>query len=68
MTIFFTADLHLGHKKILELQKEDRPFSTIEEHDEEIIKGGTLKSLRNVSLEQHGLAPVSFEELELTNE
>ena len=34
--IFFTSDTHFCHEKILAYCK--RPFSTIEEHDEEIIK------------------------------
>jgi calcineurin-like phosphoesterase family protein len=33
--IWFTADLHLGHKNILQLS--NRPFDTIEEHDKFII-------------------------------
>lgn len=32
---FFTSDLHLGHKNILEY--DHRPFATIEEHDEALI-------------------------------
>ena len=37
MTIFFTSDTHFGHKNILHLG-HGRPFSSIEEHDEELIK------------------------------
>lgn len=35
---FFIADTHFGHKNILEYEKEARPFSCIEDHDEELIK------------------------------
>lgn len=35
---FFIADLHFGHKKVIEFEKEYRPFLTIEEHDEELVK------------------------------
>lgn len=34
--IYFTADLHLGHKNILAYCK--RPWATIEEHDEAILQ------------------------------
>lgn len=34
---FFTADLHFGHDKVLAYEKESRPFSSIEEHDDEIV-------------------------------
>lgn len=37
--MYFTSDLHLGHKKMLEV----RPFDTIEEHDDHII--GQLKKI-----------------------
>ena len=36
MTIWFTADLHLGHKNILEYC--NRPWETIEEHDAAILQ------------------------------
>jgi len=35
MSLFFSADHHFGHKRILEL--DDRPFSSIEENDETLI-------------------------------
>lgn len=35
---FFCADLHLGHKQILVYEKEHRPFETVEEMNETIIK------------------------------
>lgn len=31
--MYFTSDLHLGHKKVLEV----RPFDTVEEHDDHFI-------------------------------
>ena len=34
--IFFTSDLHIGHRNILEYSK--RPFETIEEHDEALVQ------------------------------
>ena len=36
--VFFIADTHFGHKKVIEFEKEHRPFATIEEHDEELVK------------------------------
>lgn len=33
--IYYTADLHFGHKKVLKM--DGRPFDTIEEHDEYLI-------------------------------
>lgn len=36
--IFYTSDLHFGHKNILKFNPETRPFSSIEEMEEGIIK------------------------------
>ena len=36
MTIWLSADFHLRHRRILEL--DNRPFSTLEEHDAEIVR------------------------------
>lgn len=36
MKTYFTADLHFGHRKIIELC--NRPFNSIEEHDEALIE------------------------------
>lgn len=40
MTIFFIGDAHFGHKGIInfETTKSFRPFSTIVEHDEELVR------------------------------
>lgn len=35
---FVTADLHLGHERVIELEPHTRSFSCIEEHDETIIE------------------------------
>ena len=32
-TVFVISDTHFGHSKILDFEKESRPFATIEEHD-----------------------------------
>ena len=34
--VFFTSDLHFGHTNVITLDK--RPFSSVEEMDEELIK------------------------------
>lgn len=36
--IYLTSDCHFGHKRILEYEKDSRPFETIEEHDEALIR------------------------------
>jgi calcineurin-like phosphoesterase family protein len=35
---FFTADLHLGHAKIIEFEPARQHFSSIEEHDKAITE------------------------------
>lgn len=35
MRIYFTSDLHLGHKNVI--AHDNRPFATIEEHDQHIL-------------------------------
>lgn len=35
--VYTIADTHLGHSKILEFEKEARPFVSIKEHDEFVI-------------------------------
>lgn len=37
MEIFFIGDTHFGHKNILIYEKGTREFSSIEEHDDELI-------------------------------
>ena len=38
MTTFFIGDTHFGHQKILEFESKSRGFTTIEEHDEYLIR------------------------------
>lgn len=36
--VFFIGDLHFGHHNILKFCPKERPFSSIEEHNEELVK------------------------------
>lgn len=36
--VWFIGDTHFGHEKVITFEPEHRPFATIEEHDEELIK------------------------------
>jgi len=36
--VFVVADTHFGHKKVIEFEKEKRPFVTIQEHDAELVR------------------------------
>ena len=38
MNLFFTADTHFGHRRILEFCPETRPYDSIEHHDEMLIQ------------------------------
>lgn len=38
MSVFFIGDTHIGHRKIIEFSQEQRPFKSVEEHDEAIIQ------------------------------
>ena len=42
---FYTADLHFGHKRIIEL--DHRPFSSVEEMDQTIIENWNKKVRKN---------------------
>lgn len=37
-TIFFIGDTHFNHARILEFQPDERPFASIQEHDEILIQ------------------------------
>lgn len=47
--IFFTGDLHLGHKDILIYEREFRPFKSIEEMHEKIIENWNTKIINDDS-------------------
>ena len=35
--VYIVADTHFGHRKVIQFEAEKRPFSTIEEHDRELV-------------------------------
>lgn len=37
-TTFFVSDTHFGHRNILKFEARNRPFASIEEHDEEMVR------------------------------
>lgn len=37
-TTFFTSDTHFGHRNILKFEAANRPFASIEGHDEELVR------------------------------
>ena len=39
--VFFTGDLHFGHENVIAF--DNRPFSTVDEMDEELIKRWNAK-------------------------
>lgn len=36
--VFFIGDTHFGHKRICEFEPDYRPFSSVDKHDEELVK------------------------------
>lgn len=44
MMVFFTSDLHLGHKKVLSIRKQ---FHDIKEHDDFLIEKWNNKVKKN---------------------
>lgn len=36
--VYVISDTHFGHRKIIEFEKEKRPYSSIEEHDRDLVE------------------------------
>lgn len=61
--VFVIADTHFGHSKIIEFEQHNRPFQSIEEHDEELVyrwnsvvrKNDTVWHLGDVVFGAHNL-------------
>lgn len=62
--IFFTSDLHLGHKNVIRF--DNRPFSSVEEMDREIIARWNRKVSANDTV--YVLGDVSWYNLEKTKQ
>lgn len=41
--VFFIADTHFGHRAVIRFEAEARPFATIEEHDNELVRRWNAK-------------------------
>lgn len=46
-TVLFIADLHFGHRSIINFERTYRPFATIEEHDAELVRRWNKKVRKN---------------------
>lgn len=36
--VYVISDTHFGHRKIIEFEKESRPYATIQEHDRDLVE------------------------------
>lgn len=58
MSVFITSDIHFNHKNLMKYCPESRPFSSVEEMDETIIRNWNKKVTVNDSV--YILGDVSF--------
>ena len=64
--IYFTSDLHIGHKNILKYQQDTRPYTDIDEHDKWIID--TINSTCTKKDELYVLGDISVSQSQLIQE